>query len=188
MCLPLLLVGLRLLRGEQRYLLAKVRESLQICKGYIRFFAKFLQIGFLRASVFGYMSCGVCFLGVVEGVSDAPQKVRSSWQDSPSVCGVLSGHKNRSPRHRSVDVGDSDWSMSGTSILGVFLRVFFGGHLRGCFSPSFRSVHSIRPHFISSPCLSYCLRLPTGGAVRVIFTTAVRSKLRLMASSNASIC
>lgn len=28
--------------------------------------------------------------------------------------------------------------------------------------------HSIRPHFISSPCLSYCFRLPTGGSVRVL--------------------
>ena len=28
--------------------------------------------------------------------------------------------------------------------------------------------HFILPYFISSPCLSYCLRLPTGGSVRVI--------------------
>ncbi len=47
--------------------------------------------------------------------------------------------------------------------------------------------YSIRPHFISSPSLSYCLRLPTGGSVRVMRTTAVRSRLRAIASSKASM-
>lgn len=47
--------------------------------------------------------------------------------------------------------------------------------------------HFILPYFISSPCLSYCLRLPTGGSVRVILTTAVRSRLLAIASSKASI-
>ena len=32
---------------------------------------------------------------------------------------------NRSPRHRLTDVGDSDWSMSGTSILGGLIGVGF---------------------------------------------------------------
>ena len=40
---------------------------------------------------------------------------------------------------------------------------------------------------ISSPCLSYCLRLPVGGSVNVILTTAVRSRLRSIAASKASI-
>lgn len=34
--------------------------------------------------------------------------------------------------------------------------------------------HSILPYFISSPLSSYCLRLPVGGADKVIRTTAVR--------------
>ena len=35
---------------------------------------------------------------------------------SPPVRSALSGSLNRSPRLRPTDVGDSDWSMSGTSI------------------------------------------------------------------------
>ena len=34
-------------------------------------------------------------------------------------------------------------------------------------------IYSNLPNFISSPFASYCLRLPTGGSVRVILTTAV---------------
>ena len=49
-------------------------------------------------------------------------------------------------------------------------------------------IYSVRCHFISSPCLSYCLRLPVGGSVNVILTTAVRSRLRSIAASKASIC
>ena len=56
---------------------------------------------------------------------------------------------------------------------------------RPCFSDN--PAHSIRPHLSSSPSLSYCLRLPTGGSVRVILTTAVLSRLRAIASSKASI-
>ena len=60
-------------------------------------------------------------------------------------------------------------------------------HLSDCSFLSLNSAHSIRPHLSSSPSLSYCLRLPTGGLVRVILTTAVRSTLRLIASSKASM-
>ena len=61
-------------------------------------------------------------------------------------------------------------------------------HLADGLLLSFNPCHSILCHFISSPSLSYCLRLPVGGAVRVIFTTAVRSRLRAMASSKAFMC
>ena len=60
-------------------------------------------------------------------------------------------------------------------------------HLSDCLLLTLNSAHSILPYFISSPCLSYCLRLPTGGSVRVILTTAVLSRLRAMASSKASM-
>ena len=60
-------------------------------------------------------------------------------------------------------------------------------HLADSLFLSLNSVHSIRPHFISSPCLSYCLRLPTGGSIKLMRTTVVRSRLRAMASSNASM-
>lgn len=157
----------------------KVRESSQICKGCIRFFCNIFT---------DRTSSGFCFpLYVVWGVLSL-----CCWRCQMRLKRCC--HRGRIPRQcvmcfQGIKIGvpDVGQPMSGTSILRVFLRVLFDGHLRGCLSLSFCSVHSIRPHFISSPCLSYCLRLPTGGAVRVIFTTAVRSKLRLTASSNASI-
>ena len=42
--------------------------------------------------------------------------------------------------------------------------------------------------FISSPLESYCLRLPVGGAERVMRITAVRERERWMDASNASMC
>ena len=60
-------------------------------------------------------------------------------------------------------------------------------HLSDCLLLTLNPAHSILPYFISSPCLSYCLRLPIGGSIRIIFTTAVRSRLRAMASSKASM-
>ena len=60
-------------------------------------------------------------------------------------------------------------------------------HLSDCLLLTLNPAHSILPYFISSPCLSYCLRLPTGGSVRVILTTAVLSRLRAIASSKASM-
>ena len=48
--------------------------------------------------------------------------------------------------------------------------------------------YSMRPYFISSPLVSYCLRLPTGGSERVMRTIAVRDMLRSTAASKASMC
>ena len=52
----------------------------------------------------------------------------------------------------------------------------------------FMSVYSILPYFISTPSLSYCLRLPVGGSVSVMRTTAVRDRERAMLWSKASMC
>ena len=60
-------------------------------------------------------------------------------------------------------------------------------HLSDCLLLTLNPAHSILPYLSSSPCLSYCLRLPTGGSVRVILTTAVLSRLRAIASSKASM-
>ena len=49
-------------------------------------------------------------------------------------------------------------------------------------------IYSILPYFISTPSLSYCLRLPVGGSVSVMLTTAVRERERAMLSSKASMC
>ena len=53
------------------------------------------------------------------------------------------------------------------------------------YPPAFAS--ELRPYFISSPLASYCLRLPTGGSVSVMRTTAVRDILRSTAASKASM-
>ena len=47
--------------------------------------------------------------------------------------------------------------------------------------------YSMRPYFNSSPLVSYCLRLPTGGSERVMRTIAVRDILRSTAASKASM-
>ena len=52
----------------------------------------------------------------------------------------------------------------------------------------FMFAYSILPYFISTPSLSYCLRLPVGGSVSVMRTTAVRDKERVMLWSKASMC
>ena len=49
-------------------------------------------------------------------------------------------------------------------------------------------IYSILPYFISTPSLSYCLRLPVGGSVSVMRTTAVRDRERAMLWSKASMC
>ena len=53
---------------------------------------------------------------------------------------------------------------------------------------TFIGVYSILPYFISTPSLSYCLRLPVGGSVSVMRTTAVRDRERVMLWSKASMC
>ena len=60
--------------------------------------------------------------------------------------------------------------------------------------PGFRKIlplseiYSILSYFISTPSLSYCLRLPVGGSVSVMRTTAVRDRERAILWSKASMC
>lgn len=67
-------------------------------------------------------------------------------------------------------------------IVDYYSNLWFVAWLPSGMQP-YRIFYSILCHFISSPCLSYCLRLPTGGSVSVMRTTAVRSRLRAMAVS-----
>lgn len=46
-------------------------------------------------------------------------------------------------------------------------------------------IYSILPYFLATPSLSYCLRLPVGGSVNVMRTTAVRERERAMLWSKA---